>query len=88
MLGIGPIPVSPPDVALGIPCDLLRRRPDVRSAERLAAAQAEAIGIAEADLYPSFFINGSLGYSAQFFPICSATPPSPAVSGRRSSGTC
>ncbi len=68
MLGIGPIPVSPPDVALGIPCDLLRRRPDVRSAERLAAAQAEAIGIAEADLYPSFFINGSLGYSAQFFP--------------------
>ena len=68
MLGIGPIPVSPPEVALGIPADLLRRRPDVRSAERLAAAQAEAIGIAEADLYPSFFINGSLGYSAQFFP--------------------
>jgi NodT family efflux transporter outer membrane factor (OMF) lipoprotein len=68
MLGTGPIPVSQPDVALGIPADLLRRRPDVRRAERLAAAQAEQIGIAEADLYPSFFINGSLGYSAQFFP--------------------
>ena len=40
----------------------------MRKAERLAAAQAEQIGIAEADLYPAFSINGSLGYSAQFFP--------------------
>ncbi len=68
MLGPGPIPVTPPEVALGIPADLLRRRPDVRKAERTAAAQAEQIGIAEADLYPAFSINGSVGYSAQFFP--------------------
>ena len=68
MLGPGPIPTSPPEVALGIPADLLRRRPDVRQAERLAAAQAEQIGIAEADLYPAFSINGSLGYTAQDFP--------------------
>ncbi len=68
MLGAGPIPVAPPEVALGIPADLLRRRPDVRKAERLAAAQAEQIGIAEADLYPAFYINGSLGYAAQNFP--------------------
>lgn len=68
MLGIEPIPVAPPEVVLGIPAELLRRRPDVRRAERLAAAQAEEIGIAQADLYPAFFINGSLGYTARNFP--------------------
>jgi NodT family efflux transporter outer membrane factor (OMF) lipoprotein len=68
MLGAGPIPVSPPDVAVGIPADLLRRRPDVRKAERLAAAQAEQIGIAQTSLYPIFSITGSLGYAAQNFP--------------------
>jgi NodT family efflux transporter outer membrane factor (OMF) lipoprotein len=67
LLGTGPIPTCPPEVAIGIPADLLRRRPDVRQAERLAAAQAEQIGIAQADLYPSFYVNGSLGYSAQNF---------------------
>ena len=53
----------PATVAVGIPADLLRRRPDVRRAERLAAAQAEQIGIAEVDLYPVFRVNGNLGYS-------------------------
>ena len=50
VLGMGPIPTTPPEVAIGIPCDLLRRRPDVRQAERLAAAQAEQIGIAASRL--------------------------------------
>ena len=68
LLGTGPIPLTPPEVAIGIPANLLRRRPDVRQAERLAAAQAEQIGIAQSDLYPAFYINGSLGYSAQNFP--------------------
>lgn len=68
MLGKAPIPVSPPEVVLGIPADLLRRRPDVRKAERLAAAQAEQIGIAEAALYPAFSITGTLGYQANNFP--------------------
>jgi len=68
VLGTGPIPAPPPDVVLGIPADLVRRRPDVRRAERLAAAQAEQIGIAQADLYPAFFINGNFGYTAQNFP--------------------
>jgi NodT family efflux transporter outer membrane factor (OMF) lipoprotein len=68
ILGDGSIPSSPPDVVLGIPADLLRRRPDVRKAERLAAAQAEQIGIAQSDLYPAFYVNGSLGYTAQNFP--------------------
>lgn len=61
------IPVSPEFVAVGIPADLLRRRPDVRRAERIAAAQAELIGIAEADLYPAFSINGTLGWQAAQF---------------------
>ena len=68
MLGSGPIPTCPPEVALGMPAELLGRRPDVRRAERLAAAQAEEIGIAEADLYPAFSINGTLGYQARNFP--------------------
>jgi outer membrane protein TolC len=46
---------------------LVRRRPDVRQAERLAAAQAEQIGIAEAQLYPIFSINGTLNWQAQNF---------------------
>ena len=68
MLGIAPIPTAPPEVAIGIPADLLRRRPDVRQQERLAAAQAEQIGIALTDLYPAFYINGNLGWEALNFP--------------------
>jgi NodT family efflux transporter outer membrane factor (OMF) lipoprotein len=63
-LGIAPIPTVPTTVVVGIPADLLRRRPDVCRAERLAAAQAEQIGIAEADLYPAFKINGDMGYAS------------------------
>jgi NodT family efflux transporter outer membrane factor (OMF) lipoprotein len=66
-LGVGPIPSVPTAVVVGVPADLLRRRPDICRAERLAAAQAEQIGIAEANLYPIFSINGSLGYSAASF---------------------
>lgn len=68
MLGTGPIPTASPEVAICIPAELLRRRPDVRRAERLAAAQAEQIGIAQAALYPAFSINGTLGYAAVNFP--------------------
>jgi NodT family efflux transporter outer membrane factor (OMF) lipoprotein len=64
-LGKAPIPTSPPEVVVGIPADLIRRRPDVRSAERLVAAQNAQIGVAEANLYPAFFINGTLGYEAK-----------------------
>ena len=56
-----PMPTTPAWVAAGIPADLLRRRPDVRSAERQVAAQSAQIGVAEADLYPTIFINGTLG---------------------------
>jgi NodT family efflux transporter outer membrane factor (OMF) lipoprotein len=61
------IPKVPNYLVVGMPADLLRRRPDVRRAERNAAAQAEFIGIAETDLYPAFNITGSLGWQAQKF---------------------
>jgi NodT family efflux transporter outer membrane factor (OMF) lipoprotein len=63
-LGSAPMPNTPAWVAAGIPADLLRRRPDVRSAERQVAAQSAQIGVAEADLYPTLFINGTIGYEA------------------------
>ncbi|HUE12724.1 MAG TPA: efflux transporter outer membrane subunit [Planctomycetaceae bacterium] len=67
-VGKSPIPTAPVDVAVGIPADLLRRRPDVRRAERTAAAQSAQIGVAEADFYPAISIVGTLGYSAEQFP--------------------
>jgi NodT family efflux transporter outer membrane factor (OMF) lipoprotein len=63
-LGSDPMPNTPTWVAVGIPADLLRRRPDVRSAERQVAAQSAQIGVAEADLYPAVAINGTLGYES------------------------
>ncbi len=56
------IPTAPSEVAVGIPADLLRRRPDIRFAELEAAAQSARIGIAKADLYPSISLVGSIGY--------------------------
>src|SRR5262252_8410173 len=53
------IPVSPPQVVVGIPTDLLRRRPDIRSAELQAAAQSAQIGVARAELFPAFSLTGS-----------------------------
>lgn len=58
------IPAPPPDVAVGIPADLLRRRPDVRRSERQLAAQSARIGIAESDLYPRLQLIGQVGLSA------------------------
>jgi NodT family efflux transporter outer membrane factor (OMF) lipoprotein len=63
-IGTASIPRAPAEIVVGIPADLVRRRPDVRRAERLAAAQAEQIGIAEADFYPALTINGNLGWTA------------------------
>ncbi len=60
-LGSLPMPRTPASVAAGIPAELLRRRPDVRSAERQVAAQSAQIGVAKADLYPSISIGTILG---------------------------
>ena len=55
------IPVPSWDVAVGIPADLVRRRPDIRSAELAAMSQSAQIGFAQADLYPAFSLLGTFG---------------------------
>jgi outer membrane protein TolC len=62
--GENSIPKIPETTALGLPADVLRQRPDVRQAEYFAMAQNASVGLAEANLYPSFSLNGSLGLSA------------------------
>jgi NodT family efflux transporter outer membrane factor (OMF) lipoprotein len=56
-----PIPTVPVSIAVGVPADALRRRPDIRRAERELAAQTARIGVATADLYPKFRLDGSIG---------------------------
>jgi NodT family efflux transporter outer membrane factor (OMF) lipoprotein len=62
------IPHPPAAVALGVPADLLRRRPDVRVAERTLAAQSARIGVAKADLLPRFALAGTVSVAAEDFP--------------------
>jgi NodT family efflux transporter outer membrane factor (OMF) lipoprotein len=62
--GPGLIPEVPSEVAVGIPAELLRRRPDIRFAERQLAAQSAQIGFAKADLFPHFSLFGTLGFQA------------------------
>ncbi|EFK06092.1 efflux transporter, outer membrane factor lipoprotein, NodT family [delta proteobacterium NaphS2] len=57
------IPDAPVQVAVGVPADLLKRRPDIRQAELQAVAQCSRIGVAKADLFPSISLLGSLGWS-------------------------
>jgi NodT family efflux transporter outer membrane factor (OMF) lipoprotein len=56
-----PVPAAPAEVPVGLPSDLLRRRPDIRRAERAVAAASARIGVATADLYPKFTINAAAG---------------------------
>ena len=56
-----PIPALPPEAHVGLPVDLLRRRPDIRSAERQLAAATAQVGAATADLYPKFSLLGNIG---------------------------
>ncbi len=59
------IPSPPAKVAVGVPADLLRRRPDVRRSERILAAQSAQIGIAKADLFPHLSLVGSINLEAK-----------------------
>jgi multidrug efflux system outer membrane protein len=61
------IPPTPPSVPVGVPSDLLRRRPDIRRAEAEIHAATARIGVATADLFPKFTISGSIGVQASDF---------------------
>ena len=56
-----PVPPAPPEVPIGLPSDLLRRRPDVRRAERQLAAETARIGVAKSDWYPKLSLTGDVG---------------------------
>lgn len=70
------IPKPPTYVAVGIPAELLRRRPDVRRAERHVAAQSARIGIAESEFYPHISLHGTIGVAADQFKELFDTPDS------------
>ena len=59
---VAPIPAAPPEVPVGLPSDLLLRRPDVAQAERQLAAATANIGVAKADLFPKFYLTGVAGF--------------------------
>jgi len=59
-----PVPSAPPTVPVGLPADLLRRRPDIQQAERMLAASSAAIGVAKSDLFPKFFLTGAAGFQS------------------------
>ena len=58
------IPAAPPSVPVGVPSELLRRRPDIRQAEARIHAATARIGVAEADLFPRFTISGAIGFQS------------------------
>jgi multidrug efflux system outer membrane protein len=59
-----PIPAVPPEIPIGLPSQLLRRRPDVRRAERQLASATAQVGVATADLFPKFSITAALGFDS------------------------
>jgi NodT family efflux transporter outer membrane factor (OMF) lipoprotein len=61
---VGPVPLTPPQVPVGLPSDLLKRRPDVRQAEAQLHAATAQIGVAKADYFPQFSLTGSLDYQS------------------------
>ncbi|MCX5771031.1 MAG: efflux transporter outer membrane subunit, partial [Candidatus Hydrogenedentes bacterium] len=62
-----PLPPTPPEVLVGLPSELLRRRPDIRYVERLLAAATARVGVATSDLFPRFFLTGSIARSSGEF---------------------
>jgi outer membrane protein TolC len=63
--GAKPIPQAPDVVSIGVPAELIWRRPDVRRAERLVAAQSAEIGVAQSELYPHISIVGTGAWEAE-----------------------
>jgi outer membrane protein, multidrug efflux system len=79
-----PVPPAPPEVPIGLPSDLLRRRPDVRQAERQLAAETARIGVAKSDWFPKLSLTGDAGRKAS----ASANGSSPAAFSGRSARAC
>jgi NodT family efflux transporter outer membrane factor (OMF) lipoprotein len=70
---VAPLQATPPPVPLGVPSDMLQRRPDVSSAERQMAYQNAQVGIARAAFYPQITLSGSGGWqSTQLAPLLNA----------------
>jgi outer membrane protein TolC len=63
----GPIPVPPASIAVGVPSDVLRQRPDVRRAERQLAAETARVGMQKAAEYPTLTLNANVLTLAQLF---------------------
>ena len=61
---VAPIPAALPEVPVGLPSDLMLRRPDMQRAERQLAAATANIGVAQADLFPKFFLTGAAGFES------------------------
>jgi NodT family efflux transporter outer membrane factor (OMF) lipoprotein len=69
------IPAVPAEISVGVPSELLRRRPDIRLAERQLSAQSALIGVAKADLYPHFSLFGSIGLQVSNADVTAAGYP-------------
>jgi multidrug efflux system outer membrane protein len=81
-----PIPIPREAIGIGVPADLLLQRPDIRMAERRLAAQTARIGVATADLYPRFAIEGFLDLKRVRFQKSEAVPAWPGALKRLSNG--
>ena len=62
-----PLPTFVEPVGVGVPAELLRRRPDIRAAEKQVEASAALLGATRRDWFPQIFINGTVGFSADKF---------------------
>lgn len=60
-----PVPPVPPQVPIGMPADLVRRRPDIRAAEARLHSATARVGVATADLFPRLTLNASAGFQAE-----------------------
>ena len=65
---VKPVPTAPPAVPVGLPSDLLKRRPDVRQVDAEIAAATERVGVAHADLFPKISLTGNMGRQGTDFP--------------------